>query len=227
VGTGPERKWSLALAAAIGLALVWAAFAASAPGDPVKRLTRAGRAAAASIVLRKADLPGPGWRSRPVDLGQPNPACVVKSYSLSALTVTGEAGRVFTLGAGIPVVESDAHVFVSPEQAQRAFAIESKPGFAHCIGADLVDKVSAPGARAVLEKIVLVPMKGLPAAAFGFRIVVRLESPQGNVPLVATLVGLSRGRALGALTVVTAGAPWPHAAVRSLARSMSRRMPKG
>ena len=172
-------------------------------------------------------MPGSGWRARAADLSQSNPACVVKHYSMSALTVTGQAGRVFTFGAGIPVVESDAHIFVSPGQARRAFATESTAGFARCIGTDLVREVTTPGVRAVLEKIELVSMAGLTAAAFGFRIVVRLESPQGNVPLTATLVGLRRGPALGGLTVVTAGAPWPQAAVRSLARKMASRMPGG
>jgi hypothetical protein len=201
--------------------------ASAAPGDPARKLTPAGRAAAASIVLRTYELPGTGWLARAADLRQPNPACVVKRYSLSALTVTGDAGRVFTLGAGIPAVESDAHVFVTPTQARRAFTTESRAGFARCIGADLVAKVSTKGARAVLEKVERLPMAGLPAAAFGSRIVVRLESPQGDVPLDATLVGLRRGRAFGGLTIVTAGAPWPQAVVRSLARKMASRMAGG
>ena len=79
---------------------------------------------------------------RRASFDQPNPTCVVKHYNLGALTLDGEAGDVYALGATFPLVESDAHVFVTAGQAREAFSKESAIGFARCIGAGLAGYVS-------------------------------------------------------------------------------------
>ena len=145
-------------------ALLWAGLAASSPGDPNKRLTAAGNAHARSYLLRMADLPTGSWRSRPATFSQPNPSCVVKHYNLGALTLDGEAGDIYELGAGFPLVESDAHLFVTVGQARRAFSKESTIGFARCLGESLSGDLSgSAGASAAVERVAALRFGGLAA----------------------------------------------------------------
>ena len=89
----------------------------------MKHFNARDQAIARGVLLTKAELPAGIWHAKPTDFSQPNPACVVNHYSFSALTATGEAGRTFAQSSGVPIVESDAHVLLTPAQASRAFAL--------------------------------------------------------------------------------------------------------
>jgi hypothetical protein len=228
VHTGSELKRAAALTAALGVALVWVTLAVSAPGDPQIKLRAADQAYAKTFVLRKGELPAGSWKAKPTDFSQPNPACLVKNYSYSALTVTGETGLTFTSAAGLPIVESDALVFPSAAQAQTAFSIDSKAGFARCLGADLATELGkTPGVKASVQKIEPLAFAGLAASTRGFRILLQLKSSQSTGFLDVTFVAIRRGRAIGELSLVRTGASASQAVVRTLAGKMATRMTKG
>jgi hypothetical protein len=217
---GPLRREVALLVAASG-ALLWVGIAASSPGDPKKRLTAAGETLARSYLLRKADLPAGDWHARPAGFDGPNPSCAVKHYNLGALTLEGEAGDIYEVAAGLPVVESDAHVFVTAGQARQAFSKESRIGFARCLGASLGRGGSGSGA---VVRVRTLPFGGLAADASGFRIDVRPRPGRDGAALAAALVVMRHGRAIGVLSVITADSPWSKPALRSLAATMAGRM---
>ena len=228
MNTGSEsgRKRVAALAAIVGIALLWASLAASAPGDPKRKLTPAGRAYAKSFVLKKSDLPAPSkWKAEATDFSQPNPPCLVKHYSFSALTLVGESGTTFSISPGIPLVESDGSVFLSAAQARRAVEIDQKIGLARCVASALGAELSkgSPGLTVTTQLLERLSFSGIDGA-YGFRIVLRLRSSQGEGTIHVTLVGIRQGRALAALTFVTAQAPYPQADVRRLAEKTLSRM---
>jgi len=221
-----EWKRATALTAVVGAALLCVSLAASAPGDPRRKLTADGQALARSFVLRKADLPlAVRWKVEPTDFSQPNPACLVKHYSYSALTLVGEAGNTFTIAPGIPLVESDGSVFLSAGQARRAAAIDQKIGLARCVASSLAKEVSkgSPGVTVSVQKISRLSFSGI-GGAYGFRFVLRLRSSQGAGTIDATLVGIRRGRELASLSFITTQQPWPQAQVRSFAQTTANRM---
>jgi hypothetical protein len=217
---GPLRR-EVALLVAACAALLSVGIAASSPGDPKKRLTAAGEALARSYLLRSSDLPAGDWRARPARFDGPNPGCAVKHYNLGALTLEGEAGDIYEVASGLPVVESDAHVFVTVGQARQAFSKESRIGFARCLAASLASGVSGPGA---VVRVRTLPFSGLVADASGFRIDVRPRPGRDGATLAAALVVMRHGRAIGVLSVITADSSWSKPALRSLAATMARRM---
>ena len=226
--TGSELRRALAFAGAIGLALLGAGPAASAPGDPKRKLTAADQAFAKRFVLRGSDLPRGTWHAKATDFSQANPACVVKHYSFAAFTISGQAGFTYTAGAGIPVVESDAAVFPRAAQARAAFAIESKPGLTHCLAAELVTEAAqAPGVKASVQKIEQLSFSGIAASVHGFTIVIGVKSAQSSSTLDVTFISILRGRALGSLSFVASRAPWPSASARSLTQKLASRMTAG
>jgi hypothetical protein len=217
---------AVVLGAACG-ALLWVGIAASSPGDPKKRLTATGDAFARSYLLRKADLPARGWHARPAGFNQPNPSCVIKHYNLGALTLEGEAGDVYELDGRLPLVESDAHVFVTAGQARQAFSMESTIGFARCLGASLAGDVSGSAAgSSSLVRVRPLPLSGL-VAARGFRIYVGPRSGRAGVTLAAAVVVIRHGRAIGVLSVIAAGSPWSQPVLQSLSATMGWRMARG
>jgi hypothetical protein len=217
---GPLRR-EVALLVAACAALIWVGIAASSPGDPKKRLTAAGETLARSYLLRNSDLPAGDWHGRPARFDAPNPSCAVKHYNLGALTLEGEAGDIYDVASGLPVVESDAHVFVSAGQARQAFSKESRIGFARCLGASLASGVSGPAA---VVRVRALSFSGLAADASGFRINVRPQPGRDGATLAAALVVLRHGRAIGVLSVITAESPWSKPALRSLSATMAGRM---
>jgi len=217
----------LALVGAACAALLWVGIAASSPGDPKKRRTTAGDARARSYLLRKADLPAGDWRVRTASFDQPNPTCVIRHYSLGALTLEGEAGDIYELGVGLPLVESDAHVFVSEGQARQAFSKESTIGFARCISAGLEAYMSGSTVSDPVVRVGPLPLGGVAAAARGFRIDVRLRSAGAGSTLAAALIVMRHERAIGVLSVISRGSPWSQPVLRSLSATMARRMARG
>lgn len=212
--------------AAAGTALAVAAVALAAPGDPQKRFNARDQASARAMVLTAADLPASGWKRKATDFSQANPACVVKSYSLSALTATGEAGSTYVIGGGVVAVESDGHVFRTPVEAARAFAIASKAGLGRCLGAYFAAglRKSANGATVRLAKVEPVVLKGLATPARGFRVTLAVTSGKTTIPIEIVQVNLVHGRGAGTLGVITTGTSWPQASLRSLVARAALRL---
>jgi hypothetical protein len=208
--------------AAVACVLAWAAAASSAPGDPKIHLNSRDQSTAGSVLLRRPDLPAGVWLTTPTDFSQPNPPCIVKSYSLEALTATGRAGFTYTQTAGLPVVESDAHVFATRAQTGRAFAIFSNAGFARCLGSS----VAAQSPSTTLASVGRFSLGRLGVTAAGYRIVLGVTSSQTTKTLNVVMVALERGRVLATLSVLWAGTSWPQATVRELATKIAGRMLK-
>jgi hypothetical protein len=214
------------LAVAVVAAATLAATALAAPGDPKVVVKPADRAYARTIVLRKAALPGTGWKGAATDFGRVNPVCVVKHYSLSKLTANAEVGMTYTrnVNSGTFLVESDVHVFATPAQAGVAARTTSSLGYARCLGAVLAGEVPPGSFGTSTVKALRLP--GLKAAASGFRITVHIKSAQGSSTLTATVIDLRKGRAVGTLSVLTVGKGWTQAQIRAAAAEMAAHMTK-
>src|SRR5689334_15670727 len=79
-----------------GVAVIAAAGAFAAPGEPKLSIAAADQAHARSVLLKAAELPSTGWKGQKVDFARVQPDCIVKHYSLAKLTTTGQAGTEFT-----------------------------------------------------------------------------------------------------------------------------------
>jgi hypothetical protein len=187
-------------------ALVLAGAAAAAPGDPKKDFKPPDQRYAASVLLKSRELPAGTWRSERTDFSQPNPDCLVLHYSLSALTVNGEAGLTYTRGAGLLagglLVESDADVFLTAQQARRAFATVIDKGLAQCLGTALVTELKASGLKATLYSTTAIRAATAPVQSGGFRLVLGISTPTGPVRLEISELGLLRGRMLASIAVL-------------------------
>jgi hypothetical protein len=218
-------RWrTLATGGILGLAFVCAGAALSAPGDPKKQLTAAGQAYAKSILLHRGEVPGSGWTRKPTDFTGPNPPCFVKRYSLSGLTVSGEAGFEYSRNGGKTELESDAHVFVTRAQGRRAFAILAKGGLGRCFASYTVSSVGVP-ARIVKVEGLRLGVAG--TASDVFRIVIELGRGSTATRIYLVQATLERGRAVGSLSLLRDRRDWPNTTVRSLAAKMASRMTRG
>ncbi len=209
---------------ALGASASLAAAALAAPGDPKHAFKPADQAYARTVLLLKADLPGKGWHGKPTDFGQTNPPCLVAHYSLSALTATAEQGTTYTraVDTGTFLVESDAHVFVTPAQASTASAIFSKLGFARCLASSLVAEV--PSGSFATSTVQHVSLTGLATPASELKIVLHIISAKTKSTLTATVIGLRRGRTFVDLSVLTAGSGWSQSVLRSAAAKVATRI---
>jgi hypothetical protein len=233
MGARPRIRFSIIAGIAAGSLLV-GGIAYSAPGDPKKELKPADQAYARSILLRRADLPKGTWAATPTDFSQANPRCVVAHYSLSALTVNGEAGFTYAgspATGGVAVIESGAHVFLTAAQAKRAFGIVTSTGLARCGATAVAAAIKTPDAAAKI--ISITPLKvsflALGRAApkvsgAGFKVHLALRTSQGNSTLELTEVALRRGRALALLALVRRGSDWPLNVLSSLELKIGLRM---
>jgi hypothetical protein len=215
----------LCVAALVGAVGALAAAALAAPGDPKLAVKPADVVYARTIVLQKADLKkNTGWNAAATDFGRVNPVCIVKHFSLSKLTATAQVGRTFSrnVGTGTFLVESDVHVFKTPAEAATAAKVTSSTGYAKCLGSVLAGEVPAGSYGTSTSKAL--SLSGLKATATGFEITVKIVNQQGTTKLTAWVVNLSKGRALGTLSVLTVGTGWTQDDIRAAAATMAARM---
>jgi hypothetical protein len=205
----PWLKLGGGLAAAVSVALLIVAVAASAPGDPKRLLKPADQARARSLVLRKADLLAGVWKASATDFSQPNPKCVLQHYRLDSLTETGLAGFDYLNSAAFLEVESAGSIFLTSAQARRAFATYSQAGFSRCFA----DSVAAGLPSNLTAKVVKQERvrRATPGVAFGgFRVVFSVrQGANSNGPLEVYFIFLQRGRALSDVVIVRGGASVP------------------
>jgi hypothetical protein len=216
----------LAGTVAAGTAGFLVAAALAAPGDPKFVPRAADQAYARTILLRASELPGKGWTGMARDFSGPNPACVVKHFSMSALTEHGRVGRSYDRtpapAHGTFQVESDALVFATSAQAASAFALVTSIGLARCIAAATVAN-PPPGRHATFE-VRARTLSGLSVSTGGFQIVFRLSAGTQHRTVNASLAALRRGSTVATLEVITNGPAIPQAQMRSLAAKMASRM---
>lgn len=209
--------------AAVACAGAVAGSVLAAPGDPKLEIKRSDQAYARTILLKRGEVPGSGWRAQPTDFGQPNPPCLVRHYSLSRLTATAQAGVVYTRVANVGafLVESDAHLFTTPGQADTASAIASNLGFGRCLTSALVTQ--APKGSIATSSVRRLAIGGLAIQAHGFRITLRAVQTEPAFNLTALVLVMKKGRTLSVLSVLAHGTGWSNATLRSVVAPIARR----
>ena len=222
----PSAKRSGSAAAVVSAALVVVAGAYAAAGDPKKHINATDQAYAKTFVLRKADLPGASWGAEPTNFNQANPACVVKHYSLSALTATGQAGVTYTQADR--AIESDGRVFATSAQAERAFSIFSSIGLGRCLASSLAAELTSAssGLQASVTNVTPLSFAGLAQPARGVRIGLRVRGSKEIKSIRYVFMSIRRGRAVSTLGLVRYNADWADSAVRPLAAVTAQRLTK-
>lgn len=207
---------------ALGVALS-AAAALAAPGDPRVAIKPADQARAKTFLLKRAELPGTGWTSAPVDFGAANPLCLTKRYSLSKLTVSAQVGTEFTraVDTGTFLVDSAARTFVSPKQAADAMQIRSDLGVGKCLGRALA--AEAPNGSVATSDARPFAIDGLALKSSGFMITVSVITGGQKQKLTAVVLSFRHGRTVNELNALTIGRGWSKAKLRSIAAIIAKR----
>ncbi len=122
----------------LATALIAVCFTGAALADnPTVRITRAGQAKAAGLLLRLSDL-GSGWQggaTKPSPLVAPN--CPGFNPKESDLVVSGHADARFTLPAEGVVLVQDVEVLASAAAVRTDFARTIRPQFPPCLAYEL------------------------------------------------------------------------------------------
>jgi hypothetical protein len=210
----------LGLSCALFLAAAGTALAAA--GDPTLKATPAGQTAAHRVVLKAPELPGSGWKGSPVDFTQPNPACLIKNYNLSDLTLTGRAGTDFQRGSDL--IETEAAVFQSRAQAATAWKRTNTQGYLNCTAAFLARSLQIPGATASVESAAFrtIPRVGDASSALG--ITVKLSSGARTLRVVVDVASARKGPVEADLAFFTLGSATYRPAEVALLRRMVQRI---
>ncbi len=207
-------------------ALLVAAPALGADGEPRKALTSQGQAIARSIVLKKSDL-STGFVAHK-SAGGPHPSGAdCAAVSESDLTVTGDATSPdFSLDALGIAVGSSASVYRSVRDSDTAWRRAGTDAAVQCF-ADLV-RLSAPkGAalRIVSTKRLRFPQVGPKAIAYRVVATMKLAGKR-RVRAYFDAVVLQRGPVQAALVVTTLASPISLEQERGLAAVLAARMEK-
>jgi hypothetical protein len=188
------------------------------PRDPREAFTRADRAWAEAIVLRRSDLPG--WRASrsPAD----ETRCSTFDPNMSDLTLTGRA-ESSDFERGPLLVTSAVEIFRSEREAAVSFRRGAKPPLIRCFheafrrGAGTQVRV-----RLVSGRVVAAPPVG--RRRFAARLVWAITGQAQTVRVYADLIGWDRGRASTAFAVFSVGEPPDRALERRLAALLDGRM---
>lgn len=221
---GGTRSFAALLAA--GAAAVACTSALASRGEPKLAFTPADQAHAKVVLLKKAELPGKGWKAAKVDFGRANPDCLVKHYSLGGLTSTGEAGTEFTraIDTGTFLVDSIARIFRSSTQAATAMRIRSQLGVGKCLAQTLVSE--APFGSKATSTAKAFSLGGLALPSNGFEIVVRVTMGQQKYTLTGSVLEFRHARTVAELSVLTIDKGWSKASFRSVAAVLAKRTAK-
>jgi hypothetical protein len=207
--------------------LAAAAFAGSAlasANDPKKRYNAADQAWARAIRIQRADLPGAGWKAQRSNDSEYAPkGC--SSPNLSDLVATGEAANPdFTRGGSF--VGSGSSVFANERDATAAWTRSAKVPLARCVVAALRKGMAGSGASLTVGSNEQ-PHAGLAPHELGFRIRFSVSGPAAKVDGRIGYYVFARGRAIGALMVVSLGRPLqpvPLALEQKLSRLVASRL---
>jgi len=196
---------------------------AANPHDPQKRFTSADQALARTLLLKRADLPGVGWKSQR-STGD-NSTCKSFNPDESRLVETGEQDSPeFTRVGGF--VTSTAAVFRTSKDARAGWNLEVKPRLLDCL-AEGLDQTTPSGAtiRIVSRGKLAYPHLAPRTAAFYVRLAFNVQGIKFNADL--RVVCLGSGRANIALMTLSPGQPLmplPAGLDRRLASKLAQRL---
>ena len=204
-------------------AVVAGAALAANPHDPQKRFTSADQARARTLLVRRSDLSGAGWKAQK-STGD-NSTCKSFNPDESRLTETGEQDSPeFTRVGGF--VTSTAAMFKTSKDAQTGWSLEVKPQLLDCLSEGL-DQTSTSGAtiRIVSKGKLAYPHLAPRTAAFYVRLAFNVQGIKFNADL--RVVCLGKGRANLALMTLSPGQPLmplPAGLDRRLATKLAQRL---
>jgi hypothetical protein len=199
-----------------------AALAAN-PHDPQKRFTSADQATARTLLVKRADLPGVGWKSERSTNN--NSTCKSFNPDESRLVETAEQDSPeFTRVGGF--VSSTAAIFRTSKDAQTGWNLEVRPQLLNCL-AEGLDQSSPSGAtvRIVSKGKLPYPHLAPRTAAFFVRLAFNVQGIKFNADL--RVVCLGNGRANVALITLSPGQPLmplPTGLDRRLASKLAQRL---
>jgi hypothetical protein len=202
-------------------ALAGAALAAN-PHDPQKHFTAADQAWARTLLVKRADLSGVGWKSQ---RSTGDSTCNSFNPDESKLVETGEQDSPeFTRVGGF--VSSTAAVFKTSRDAQTGWNLEVKPQLLNCL-AEGLDQSTPSGAtiRIVSKGKLAYPHLAQRTTAFFVRLAFNVQGIKFNADL--RVVCLGKGRANLALMTLSPGSPLmplPAGLDRRLATKLAQRL---
>ena len=209
------------------VALVLAAPAVAANGEPRKALTKKDQAAATSIVLKRSDL-GAGFTAtkRPQDEPIPKGARC-DGLDEGDLTVTGDANSPdFRLATGgvFVTVGSSAHIYRTLGEANTSWRRGTSKKTLTCLG-DIVRLSAAPGQKISIVSSKQVAFPALAPKTSAYRVVVTIAAG-GNqrVRAYVDAIVLQRGKIQSVLLFTSLGRPIAQAERTALAAVVAGRM---
>jgi hypothetical protein len=214
------RRLALLLAAT---GVVAGAALAANPHDPQKRFTSADQRLARTLLVRRSDRPGAGWKAQR-STGDDS-SCRSFNPDESRLVETGEQDAPeFTRVGGF--VTSTAAVFRTSKDAQTGWNLETKPQLLDCL-AEGLGQTTPSGAtvRIVSRGKVAYPHLAPRTAAFYVRLAFNVQGIKFNADL--RVVCLGKGRANVALMTLSPGRPLmplPAGLDRRLASKLAQRL---
>jgi len=194
------------LAIGLLLAAVFAgsALAASAK-DPKKHYNAADLAWARAIRIHRSDLPGGGWKAEPSSGDSSYAPKGCKDPDLSDLVETGEASNPdFSRGGSF--VGSGSSVFATEQQATAAWSRTAKIPISRCLIGALQDGMATSSAVLSVRSTSTVH-PGLAPHELGTRVNFRISGPAAKVDGRIGYYVFGRGRAIGAVMVISFGKP--------------------
>jgi len=218
----PSMLRRLALAIALSGAVTGVALAAN-PHDPQKRFTSADQAWARTLLVKRADLPGSGWKSQRST--SDDSTCKSFNPDESKLVETGDQDSPeFTRVGGF--VSSTAAIFKTASQAQAGWDLEVKPQLLNCL-AEGLNQTSPTGAtvRIVSKGKLAYPHLAPRTAAFYVKLAFNVQGIKFGADL--RVVCLGKGRANVALMTLSPGKPLmalPAGLDRTLAAKLAARL---
>jgi hypothetical protein len=207
-------------------ALVVAAPALGADGEPKKALTTKGQAIAKSIVLKRSDLTTGFVPHKPSDPSRPKGARC-GGVGEDDLTVIGDADSPdFSQDAAGVAVGSSASVYRNQSESNTAWRRAGTAAAVRCF-ADLV-RLTAPAANKV--KIVSakrIPFPATSSKSIAYRVVATMSvGGSRTIRAYFDAVLLQRGTTQAALVVTSLGSAVPLAQEQALAGVLAARMAK-
>jgi hypothetical protein len=211
----------LAIVLALAATLAGVALAAN-PHDPQKRFTSADQALARALLVKRADLPGAGWKSQ---RSTGDSTCNSFNPDESKLVETGEQNSPeFTRVGGF--VSSTAAVFKTSRDAQTGWNLEVKPKILDCLSEGLNQGTPSGATIRIVSKGKLAyPHLAQRTTAFFVRLAFNVQGIKFNADL--RVVCLGKGRANLALMTLSPGSPLmplPAGLDRKLATKLAQRL---
>jgi hypothetical protein len=186
--------------------------------DPKRNIRPADQARAQAMVMKKGDV-GPGYVVVPS--GVDNQGFHCRGFDESDLTLTGKAkSPAFT--RGLVALSSAAQVFVSVADANASWRRGTSATGKRCLAETIRRGFAQQGIR--LQSMRNLAFPRLSQQTVAYRLVLSVQSANGEVPVIADLVVLLHSRAYVGLFFISGLSPIAKAEEERLARLTARRM---